>query len=269
VPVVVTELHVVEVVAVLRELTARIISSDGLDEALTRLVQTTANVVPGEAWCAITLVRAGEPTAAAVSADLPAGLAAGLDELAPPGADGPRRADGPALTAIRTREIVICSDLAAESRWPRWRARAAGTDIRSVLCVPLDVNDHAVGALTLYAREPASFSPDVQLTAILIAEHACLLLAAVLDRGRLAGVAAELTDALAGGETVNQAIGVVMAQRSCGADAALAVLSTAAETLKLPLREVADRLVRTVDPRGAGISTAGCADPTIMGCRRD
>jgi GAF domain-containing protein len=262
VPVVVTELHVVEVVAVLRELTARIINSDGLDEALTRLVQTTAEAVPGEAWCGITLVRAGEPTTAAVSADLPPGV----DELAHPGADGPRLADGPCLTAIRTREIVICPDLAAESRWPQWRAGAAGSGIRSVLCVPLDIDDHAVGALTLYAREPASFSPDVQLTAILIAEHACLLLAAVLDRGRLAGVAAELTHALAGGETVNQAIGVVMAQRSCGADAALAVLSTAAETLKLPLREVADRLVRTVD---AGISTAGRGGPAIVGCRRD
>jgi AmiR/NasT family two-component response regulator len=99
--------------------------------------------------------------------------------------------------------------------------------------------------------EPRAFTPDVQLAAMLVAEHAGLLLAAVLDRGRLAGLAADLSEALASGETVNRAIGIVMAQRGCRAEDAFDVLRQASMTLHAPLHEVADRLVTAIGSRSA------------------
>src|SRR6266545_926166 len=142
------ELHVVEVVGHLRELTARLINSEDLDQALGSLVETTARAVPGEAWCGMTLIREGAPTTAAVSEKLPPEV----DELHEPGVDGP------CLTAIRTREMIISQDLTTESRWPDWCSRACCGGIRAAMSVPLDIDDQVVGALTLYAREPASFS---------------------------------------------------------------------------------------------------------------
>jgi GAF domain-containing protein len=230
------DLHVVEIVALLRELTAKLIVSDNLDEALAALVRTTAHAVPGRAWCGITLVRDGGPVTAAVSEPLPPGV----DEV--PAAVP----DGPCLTAIRTRELVLAQDLGADDRWPSW---SQGLPIRGVLSVPLDIDERIVGALTVYAAEAHTFAPDVQLTTLLIAEHAGLLLAAVLDRGRLAGLAADLAEALASGEAVNRAVGIVMAQRGCGAEEALDVLRQASSRLRVPLSEVADRLVTTIASR--------------------
>jgi GAF domain-containing protein len=235
------QLHVVEIASLLRELTAGLIASEDLDEALESLVATTAQAVPGESWCGITLVRAGAPTTQAASSP----LTARVDDIQY------KIGDGPALTAIRTREMVVVSDLAAETRWPQWREAAVDDGISGVLSMPLDIDDHVIGALNLYLGESQAFSPDVQLAAMLVAEHAGLLLAAVLDRTRLTGLAADLSEALASGETINQAIGIVMAQRGCRAEEALEVLRQASMTVGAPLQEVAERLVTAIGSRSA------------------
>jgi GAF domain-containing protein len=235
------QLHVVEIVALLRELTARLITGDDLDEALRVLVRTTTRAVPGPAWCGITLIREGAPVTAAVSAPLPPGV----DEIEP------QREDGPCLTAVRSRDLVVGQDLAVDARWPSWRSRVLGSGIHGVLSVPLDIDEQVIGALTLYAAEPYTFSSDVQLAVLLVAEHAGLLLAAVLDRTRTAGHAAELAEAQSSGETVNRAVGIVMAQRGCSAEDALGVLRQASVRLRVPLEEVADRLVSTIASRSA------------------
>jgi GAF domain-containing protein len=234
-------LHVVEIASLLRELTARLITIDDLDEALESLVATVARAVPGRSWCGITLIQAGAPVTQATSNP----MTSRLDDIQY------KVGDGPALDAIRTREMVAVDNLADEHRWPQWREAAIDDGIVGVLSVPLDIDDHVIGALNLYLGGPNAFSPDVQLAAMLIAEHAGLLLAAVLDRGRLAGLAADLSEALASGETVNQAIGIVMAQRGCRAEEALEVLRQASITLHAPLHEVAGRLVNAIGNRSS------------------
>jgi GAF domain-containing protein len=233
------QLHVVEIAALLRELTARLITSDDLDEALESLAMTTASAVPAKAWCGITLIRAGAPTTEAASSPLPEGV----DEIQY------QTGEGPSLEAIRTRQMVVVGDLTAETRWPQWREAVVNDGILGVLSMPLDIDDHVIGALNLYVGEPHTFTPDEQLATMLVAEHAGLLLAAVLDRGRLAGLAADLSEALASGETINRAIGIVMAQRGCRPEEALEVLRQASITLHAPLHEVADRLVSSIGSR--------------------
>jgi len=235
----VTELHVVEIFAVLRQLTAQLIASDDLDEALAHLVDASAQLVDGEAWCGVTLVRTGGPSTAAASPGLPAKI----DELQY------STGEGPSMYAISTRELVISANLAREPRWPRWRERATTAGVHGVLAVPVDIDEQVIGALSLYCAEPDRLGPDVGFTAMLVAEHAGLLLAAVLDRRRLTSLTAELTEALGDGEMVNRAIGIVMAQRACSAEAALDVLRETATRLRLPLWTVAERLVDTITNR--------------------
>ncbi|GAA3450589.1 GAF and ANTAR domain-containing protein [Dactylosporangium matsuzakiense] len=236
-----TDLHTVEFAAVLRQLTARLIASDNLDEALEDLVETAADLVEGASWCTVTLVRAGDPSTAAASAGLP-------DSLVDTGA-------GPCMEAIRARDLILADDLSVDDRWPSWRPGALAAGVKGVLAVPVDIDSHAIGALTVYAAEPGRFTTDVGLTAMLVAEHAGLLLSAVLDRGRRANVHAELTtaltEALTDGETVNRAVGIMMVQRACSADAALEVLRGTAARLGLPLTAVAERLVETIEQRVA------------------
>jgi hypothetical protein len=252
-------LGVLETAALLRELTAGLIGGTDFDEALGRLADTCREAVPGVAWCGVTVLQAGQPASVAVSDE----ILRDLDELRPGGQeqdlDGPRPAgdgpdldeppqgaDGPAMTAIRRRELILATDLRTEDRWGQWRRRALTLGVHGVLSAPFDVDEHVIGAISLYSREPDVLTPSGQLTAMLLAEHAGLLLAAVRDRAREAALAGELDESLTGGEVIGQAIGVIMSQRGCPAPEGLQVLRTASVALSIPLRELAERLVGSV-----------------------
>jgi AmiR/NasT family two-component response regulator len=100
--------------------------------------------------------------------------------------------------------------------------------------------------VNLYAGEADALTPGHQLTAMLLAEHAGLLLAAVRDRERRAALTVEQDAALLADGVIGQAVGVIMTQRGCPPEDALGVLRSAASSLSIPLREVAERLVSTV-----------------------
>lgn len=222
--------------ALLRELTAGMVATDDFTRALEHLVRTSQQAVPGAAWSSVTLLHAGSP-GSVVSADP---SAVDLDQAQ-------YATGGPALTAIRRREVVRSGKLRGETRWPRWTPTACARGVRGVLCVPVDVDEHTIGSVNFYATRPGVLTDAQQMTAEVLAEHAGLLLAAVRDRERQAALAAEIDEALAYGDVISQAIGVVMSQRGCGPAQALEVLRAASETLAIPLPDVAERLVATVD----------------------
>ncbi|KKK05919.1 antitermination regulator [Micromonospora sp. HK10] len=226
---------VLETAGLLRELTAGLIAVRDFDEALHQLVRIARDAVPGVDCCGFTALRAGGP--AGVAASDPA--RAELDDLR----HGP---DTPALAAIRRREMILAQDLDRETRWPGWTDRARGLGVHGVISAPLDVDDQVVGAINLYAASGAALTTRHQLTAMLLAEHAGLLLAAVRDRERQVALAGQLDSALLEEGVVGQAVGVIMTQRGCAAPEALDVLRSAASSLDIPLREVAERLVLTV-----------------------
>ncbi|MEH1016030.1 GAF and ANTAR domain-containing protein [Micromonospora sp. CPCC 206060] len=230
-----TGLGVLETAALLRELTAGLIAVDDFDEALRRLVRIGREAVDGVTGCGFTVLRAGSAADGAASDS----RLAELDGIA----HGP---DSPPMAAIRRREMVLAEDLLAEERWPVWTQRAQELGVRSVLSAPLDIDDQVIGAVNLYGDQPRSLTAHQQLTAMLLAEHAGLLLAAVRDRARQAALAAEPAEPLIDGEVVAQAVGVIMTQRGCPAPEALQVLRSAATALSIPLREVAERLLATV-----------------------
>ncbi|MFC0033214.1 GAF and ANTAR domain-containing protein [Micromonospora chaiyaphumensis] len=228
-------LGVLETAALLRELTAGLITVADFDEALARLVRIARDAVPGVDCCGFTALRAGEP--AGVAASDPE--RAGLDDLR----HGP---DTPAMTAIPRREMITAADLAGETRWPAWAERARGLGVHGVISAPVDVDEQVIGAINLYAESAAALTPRHQLTAMLLAEHAGLLLAATRDRERQAARADQVDTASLADGVVGQAVGVIMTQRGCPAPEALDVLRSAASSLDIPLREVAERLVLTV-----------------------
>ncbi|MGK5522223.1 GAF and ANTAR domain-containing protein [Micromonospora sp. URMC 107] len=231
----VERLGVLETAALLRELTAGLIAVDDFDEALDALVRTARDAVAGVSWCGFTALRAGEPAGVAASD----ARLAGLDDLR----HGP---DSPAMDAIRRREMTLSDRLDREERWPAWTPRARELGVRGVISAPVDVDDQVIGAINLYAGAGDLLTTGHQLTAMLLAEHAGLLLAAVRDRARKAARAEERDSSALGDGVVGQAIGVIMTQRGCPAEEALGVLRSAASSLDIPLREVADRLVATV-----------------------
>jgi len=214
------------------------LASDDLEEALDHLAKTSRHALPGVSWSSVTLLRAGQP--ASVAASDP--HARRLDSLQ-------YANDGPAMTAIRHREVVLADDLSAETRWPEWTPRAVSYGACAVLTAPVDVDDEVLGSISLYACQPGVLTSSAQLTAMLLAEHAGLLLAAVRDRDRRDSVPSDLADTLASGEVIGQAIGVVMMQRRCPPSEALDVLRGASTALSIPVEDVARRLVHSAADR--------------------
>jgi len=229
--------HLVEIVAALKEITARITGATALPEAIDDLLKVTADVLPNHVQCGLTLISEGEPATFA-STSLPLEV---LDETQHAGGDGP------CMEAIRTRDVVLCEDIATEARWPVWTALARRQGVGSVLSYPFDVDPLTLGALNLYGDRPRAFGEDVPIVAMLVADHASLLLRVrlqwIAQQDRAAAVH---TDA-----AVERAVGIVMAQRGCPPQQALRHLHEAADKLGVDVPVVAERLVRTVSDRGA------------------
>ncbi len=224
--------HLVEIVAALKEITARISAASSPKTAVDELSKIIAGLLPPYVHCGVTLITQGEPALFA-AADLSEEV---LDET------GHAGGDGPCLEAIRTRDIVLSQNLFAEPRWPTWVAAANRHSIASVLSYPFDVDPLNLGALNLYADRIDAFEREIPILAMLIADHASLLL-----RVRLRQLVQEELAPVH--TTTQQAIGIVMAHRGCSPEQALRHLHETATHLGVEVPEVAQRLVRTVSER--------------------
>jgi GAF domain-containing protein len=250
--------HPVELAGLLHELTALLIDAVDLQEALERLAGLTARSLPGTLRCSVTLIGDGTPMTLAASG--PAGRE--LDEVQY--AIG----QGPGLDATRTRTVVTCQDLSVDERWPALSACATGLGVHAVAAVPLDVQRHFVGALNLFVPRPGGIDAHLLITAMAVAGQSELLLAEVLRRTAQASVTADLVASLKVGATVDQAIGVIVAQRGCGVQEAYAILLETAERLDLRPNVVAERLLATASRRagtGAANSAGNVAPKALHG----
>jgi hypothetical protein len=232
--------HLVEIVAALKEVTAVLSTAVAVPAALDDLVKVTTDLLPSDVSCGVMLVSQGEPAAFAGS-----GLATEvLDEARH--ADG----EGPMLDAVRARDVVLAQCLHEEERWPVWRAAAMGHGVHGVLAYPFDVDAHTLGAMTLYAGRCQALVHDVPLVAMLVADHASLLLRVRLRQlGEGTTVTATMAEEPAA--ILERAVGIVMAQRGCPPEQALRHLQDASTHLGVGLPAVAERLVRSVGDRGA------------------
>ncbi len=80
---------------------------------------------------------------------------------------------GPTGTAIRTGIPDVCNNILAESRMLPWREEAIRRGYASALALPLNISGQTLGALTIYSKEPNTFSEaEVTLLARLADELA-------------------------------------------------------------------------------------------------
>lgn len=230
-----------DVGAALSELAGLLLSSRSFEALLQGVAELSVRTVPGVATCGITLAHDGHVVTVA-SADELAEL---LDE------QQYERDDGPCLQALRTGVVVESPDLATETRWDDYAAVAVGHGVRSVLSTPLVVNGGPVGALNLYAHEPRAFTDVGRRFALLLAGQAAIAVTAALRHFDEATLTDHLRTALSSRSAIDQAIGIVMAQRRCAADEAFATLRVISQRRNVKLRVVATELIaRTSTPVG-------------------
>ncbi|MBO0708810.1 MAG: GAF and ANTAR domain-containing protein [Candidatus Dormibacteraeota bacterium] len=223
----------------LTELAAMLLRVEDVEVALRHLARMAVVVIPDGPSCGITVVRDGKFTTVVYSGSVPASVHEAQYELG----------DGPGLAAMRERAPVVVQDLAAEPRWDGFPAAALKAGAHGVYAHPLQIGDEVVGALCLYAHERNLFPEPVQRVAIQFVEPAAVLLGGVLRRVSQAELIEQMRLGMASRAVIDQAIGIIMAQRRCGPEEALNVLRKISNNRNIKLRDVAAELVRSIAGR--------------------
>ncbi|MGB2572114.1 GAF and ANTAR domain-containing protein [Micromonospora citrea] len=207
-----------------------------VDAFLDQVVRVAAEVVPPAVACGLTVRRDGGAWTVASSGD----LATKGDEIQY-GAD-----EGPCLEALRRGHIVEVVDLREDGRWCRYREHALRLGIVSSLSLPMTVDGETVGALNLYATEPAALTGSARRHAEAFAAQGTAALTVILRQADQALLHRQLTDAMASRSVIDQALGVLMGQQRCTAAEAFALLRQASQHRNRKLRDVATEIITQV-----------------------
>jgi GAF domain-containing protein len=220
----------------LRDLSRVVLADRALEEVLTEITAIAARGVPGAESVSTTLLRGEKPFTAAYSSD----MALQADELQY--AEG----YGPCMDAGRGGVVLRVDDMRTEQRWPKYAARVRGTGVRSSLSVPLPYQGNAIGALNIYSSQPGAFTSPESLSAGRdVAEAIAVAVVNAAAHHRLSEQTRNLQLAMETRAVIEQAKGVLMAQRRVDAEAAFEILRDASQRYNRKLRDIAVGIVES------------------------
>ncbi|MDP9427358.1 MAG: GAF and ANTAR domain-containing protein [Actinomycetota bacterium] len=146
--------------------------------------------------------------------------------------------------------MLRIDDMRSEQRWPDYAAEVLEHEVRSSLSIPLPFQGAVIGALNVYSTEPGAFaSPPALDAAMTVAETVAVAVANVHAHARLGEEAANLRLAMQSRAVIEQAKGVLMAQRGLDADRAFEILREASMRSNRKLRDIATGIVGSVQVR--------------------
>jgi GAF domain-containing protein len=154
---------------------------------------------------------------------------------------------GPCLTSLETMKPVILADVATDNRWPEYEKLLTENGCRSVLGVPLHLDENHTAALNFFASDPGVFTDKVVRRAEGFAELAGRAVRLAMRIADARNLAEDLTAALEHRTAINLACGVVMAQNRCSQDEAMAVLTKASSHRNQKLRDLAADILSGVN----------------------
>jgi len=157
--------------------------------------------------------------------------------------------DGPCLQALRTGAVVHVPDTLNEGRWGSYPSFAADLGIRSSLSLPVPVGTHTAGALNFYAAQPDAFTESDRSALASCAAQAGGAIALAQRLADTEDFTRDLQTALTSRRVIDQAIGVVMAQRECTEEEAFDLLRRLSQETNLKLRDVCTRLLTNLAGR--------------------
>jgi GAF domain-containing protein len=205
-----------------------------IDTFLGSVAGLAAVAVAGELSCGITVHRDHSLLTVAASDER-----AALADEAQYGAG-----EGPGLAAMETGEVVYVRDQESDHRWEIYRLAALDRGVRCSLSLPLLVDGASAGALNLYdGRGPNKFDATARDRAEVFARQAATVLTIALRLRAHERMSDQVVEALRSRSTIDQALGILMAQEQCDADTAFTLLRQHSQATNQKLRDVATGLV--------------------------
>lgn len=153
--------------------------------------------------------------------------------------------EGPCVDVLGGLDSVYVDDLAETDVWPQFRPLALAAGLHSALAYRLFAGSDTLGALQLYARQPAAFDSTGRAQGLIFAAHAGVALALATTHEADREKAEQLQVALVSREMIGQAQGILMERERITADQAFDLLRKASQRLNVKLRDVAQTLVDT------------------------
>lgn len=214
----------------LRRLSRVTLVDRGLEEVLGEITAIATDGIPGSESTSITLIRADKPFTAAHFGE----MALAADELQY------EKGYGPCIDAGRGGVVLRIDDVRTETRWPDYMARVTETGVRSSLSVPLPYQGASVGALNIYSSKPEAFaSPDSLAAGLEVAETIAVAVVNADAHAQLSEQTRNMRLAMDSRAVIEQAKGVLMAQRHVDSDQAFEILREASQRYNRKLREIA------------------------------
>jgi GAF domain-containing protein len=201
--------------------------------ALAKVADLARCSIPGADDVSITLVGAGGGHTAAFTGP----RAVTVDEWQY------QQGHGPCLAAAAANITVTVPDLAGESRWPDWVDGAMGAGVHSCVSIGLPLRDSVSGAFNVYALKPHAFDDEAVILAQTFAGYAAVAMANACLYAGPATPVDHLAAAMDSRAVIEQAKGVIMAERHCTADEAFAILAKVSEYSHQEIHDVAMALI--------------------------
>lgn len=203
---------------------------------LTALAVRSRELVGARA-CSVLLAPAGAESGEVYASE------AGAGELLHDAFD---RGDGPGPYCRKTGNPVPRTDLrgrVARQRWPHYVPRALDLGYTEVAARPLRGREEAIGALVLFGSGDAPLTEEALVFGQSLADIVAIALLRDRELHRSRVLAGQLEHALTSRLTIEQAKGVLAAQRSLSMDGAFAILRGHARARQRKLLEVARDVV--------------------------
>ncbi|WP_017622845.1 GAF and ANTAR domain-containing protein [Nocardiopsis chromatogenes] len=150
---------------------------------------------------------------------------------------------GPAVEAVREMRAVTVGDVLREDRWPDYLSTAVQCGDRASVTYPCQFDEEVVTFGVHSGRGDAFDVEAVAPLVALLAEHAAMALHSAGRYVDAAREAAHMRRAMSARAVIDQAKGIMMHARGCGAAEAFEELRRVAQRNRMKVADVARRLV--------------------------
>ena len=152
-------------------------------------------------------------------------------------------ADGPCFEVLTKDAAFDGIDLATERRWPAWAAVANLLGFASACAVGAEIEPGQRLVLNGYSVGDAFLDQTAVDRAQQFIDELASTLPLALRFAQQATEVSQLQEALASRSTIDQALGVLMAQNRCSRDEAFGILRRASQHRNIKLRDVAAAII--------------------------
>lgn len=151
--------------------------------------------------------------------------------------------DGPCFDLLTKGTTFDGVDLRTERRWPAWAAVANLLGFRSSCAVGAELEPGQRLVLNSYSGDDAFLDHAAVQRAQLFVDELAFTLPIALRLAQQSTQVSQLQQALASRSTIDQALGVLMAQNRCTRDEAFGILRRASQNRNIKLRDVAGAII--------------------------